>query len=77
MPNIRAERIPRPLDQLPDPLMPEEVAEVLRVGPTTVYGLLRAGKLRFLPVGTKRPRKLIYKVDLLAYIAAGKMGGAS
>lgn len=66
---------PRSLDQLPDPLTPEEVAEVLRVGPTSVYSLLRAGKIKHLPVGIKRPRKLIYKVDLLAYIEAGKVGG--
>ncbi len=70
-----AQRIPRPLEQLPDPLTPEEVAEVLRVGATSVYGLLRDGKLRFLPVGTRRPRKLIYKRDLAAYIEASKVGG--
>lgn len=70
-----SERIPRLLEAMPDPMTPEEVAELLRVGATTVYNLLRAGKIRYLPVGTRRPRKLIYKRDLAAFIEAGKTGG--
>ena len=70
-----ATRIPRPLEQMPDPMTPEEVAEQLRVGETTVYNLLRLGKIKYLPVGTTRPRKLIYKRDLIAFIEAGKVGG--
>jgi excisionase family DNA binding protein len=58
-------------------MTPEEVAEVLRVGATTVYNLLRAGAIKYLPVGSKRPRKLIYKRDLSAYIEAGKVGGGA
>lgn len=70
-----AGRVPRPLEMMPDPMTPEEVAELLRVGATTVYNLLRAGKIKYLPIGVKRPRKLIYKVDLAAFIEAGKTGG--
>lgn len=70
-----AGRVPRPLEELPDPMTPEEVAELLRVGATTVYNLLRAGKIRYLPIGTRRPRKLIYKRDLAAFIEADKVGG--
>lgn len=61
--------------ELPDPLTPSEVAAALRVGRTLVYGLVAAGKIRHLRVGdSRRPRILIYRADLEAFIETHKRG---
>lgn len=48
-----------------DVLNPREVADVLRVGTTTVYRILNSGELRHIDVGRK---KLIPKLYLIEYL---------
>jgi excisionase family DNA binding protein len=58
----------RPRDVASDPLLltPEEAAHVLRVGRTTVYALMKAGKLR--PVHIGRSCRLA-RAELEQYVA--------
>jgi putative molybdopterin biosynthesis protein len=66
-----------PLEYMPDPLTPQEVADVLRVGRSTVFELIKRGEIRHLRVGkSQRARILIYKADLEAWIEANKQGTA-
>ena len=66
-----------PLELMPDPMTPDEVAAHLRIGRSTVFDLLRRGEIRHLRVGySRRARILIYKSDLVAWIEANKSGAA-
>jgi excisionase family DNA binding protein len=61
------------IDTAPDPMTPAEVAEVLRIGRTSVFALCNGGFLRHLRVGMgPRGRVLIYKDDLRKWIEANK-----
>jgi excisionase family DNA binding protein len=57
------------LDTAPDPMTTAEVAQVMRLGKTTVCELCSAGLLRHLRLGRKI---LIYKDDLKNWIEANK-----
>ena len=45
----------------------EEAAKILGVGRTTVYDLVRMGRLRTLKIGSRR---LVARVDLEEFVAA-------
>ena len=59
--------IPR-LDDYPDVLLPNECMEVLRLGRTSVYKLLRSGSLKSLKMGKKY---IVPKSYLLDYLQSG------
>lgn len=65
------------LEAMPDSMTPAEVAQVLRIGKSTVFELVRRGQIRHLRVGNSaRARVLIYKADMQEYIEANKQGAA-
>jgi len=67
-----------PLELMPDPMTPDEVAGVLRIGRSTVFSLLRSGEIRHLRVGkSARARILVYKADLVEWIEANKTGNTA
>jgi excisionase family DNA binding protein len=51
-------------------LRPEEVAQALSVGRTTVYELMRAGELRSVKIGTSRRIPTAAVVEYLAGLSA-------
>ena len=51
----------------------EEVAEILRVSPTTVYRRIQAGELPYIKLGHRQVR--IKPADLKAYIEAHRVTG--
>jgi excisionase family DNA binding protein len=68
--------VPLSIEAAPDPMTPREVAEILRIGRSTVFDLCNGGFLRHLRVGVGRGRILIFKSDLSAWIEASKQGAA-
>jgi putative molybdopterin biosynthesis protein len=59
------------LDQMPEVLLPEEVAAVLRVSRATVYELVRRGKLPAKRVGRGRQGGVrVTRAALRAYLEA-------
>jgi len=72
-PRNRVKRIdrpsPRPFSEMPDPMVPAEVAELLRCSPRHIYMLIRNDGLRCVRLGkSKQAPVLIYKEDYLEYV---------
>jgi excisionase family DNA binding protein len=66
------------IDTAPDPMTVAEVAELMRIGKSTVLDLCNAGIVRHQRIGTgPRGRIIIFKTDLIAWIDASKTGGRS
>lgn len=69
--DVPARLLPDPRDPTEDPparrlLRPEEVAEVLNIGRTMVYGLMKSGELRSVKIGHLRR---VRTEDVDAYVA--------